>query len=79
MVRHTLTEFGEDILQHGRPRPDEVHPVVAEIAPDQRLRTHAGLRRVICNRFRGVQNCSGFTRRQRGMRTTPGAIRPLRW
>ena len=38
MVEHALAEFGEHVLQHRRARADEVHPVVAEVAPDQRLR-----------------------------------------
>ena len=38
MVENALPKFGEHVLQHGGPGADEVHPVVTEIAPDQRLR-----------------------------------------
>ena len=38
MVQHALAEFGQHVLQHRGPRADQVHPVIAEIAPDQRLR-----------------------------------------
>src|SRR5690349_5105213 len=38
MVQHALPEFGEHVLQHRGTRADQVHPVVAEIAPDERLR-----------------------------------------
>ena len=41
VVEHALAEFGEHVLQHGRARADEIHPVVAEVAPDQRLRAQA--------------------------------------
>ena len=38
MVQHALAEFGQHVLQHGRPGPDEEHPIVTEIAPDKGLR-----------------------------------------
>ncbi len=36
MVQHALAELGQHVLQHGGPRPDQIHPVVPEVAPDQR-------------------------------------------
>jgi hypothetical protein len=38
VVKHALAEFGEHVLQHRGTRPNEIHPVVAKVAPDQRLR-----------------------------------------
>ena len=45
VVEHALPELGEHVLQHGGPRADQVHPVVAEVPPDQRLRAQAAGRR----------------------------------
>jgi hypothetical protein len=38
LTRAAVAEFGEHVLQDRRPGPDQVHPVVAEVLPDQRLR-----------------------------------------
>src|SRR6185295_12504724 len=52
MIEHALSQFGEHVLKHRWPRADQVHPVVAEIAPDQRLRAQ---RSGVVEALRGIR------------------------
>jgi hypothetical protein len=62
VVEHPLAQLGQHVLQHGGPRADQVHPVVAEVLPHQRFGAkRKGVRGcVVLGKFGHATQCYRF-------------------